>query len=108
VVLLGACLQTKHATPVHLLQHHIYKCGQFIRYSQGVGLLPLELPHQPTSAHKRRLEEPKANLRYYYYFINVAADADEEVNDGDSVMCLHVRWIERCHLFIITAGTSRS
>ena len=28
------------------------------RYSQGVGLLPLELPRQPTSAHKRRLGEP--------------------------------------------------
>jgi len=48
---------------VHLLQHHIYKCGQYRRYSQGVGLLPLELPCQPTSAHKRRLGEPKANLR---------------------------------------------
>ena len=31
--------------------------------SNTVGLLPLELPRQPTSAQKRRLGEPKANLR---------------------------------------------
>jgi len=33
VVLLGAAYKLSHATPVHLLQHHIYKCGQYRRYS---------------------------------------------------------------------------
>jgi len=54
------------ATPVRLLERHIYSyCGRYRRYrlqQRRIGLLPLELARQPTSAHKKRPGEPKASL----------------------------------------------